>query len=152
MGLMVTSSKRVFVIPRSAALRAPTPVAGQCWPIPLLETLKLSKSGLVQSLWGLLVCARHCLSPLSLAGMGFDLKCDFIPPTVLLGFSFPLGVGCLFLVGSNLLLLMIVPQQVVILEFLQEMMSSHPTPPSWSRRARARAKATPSCGCDWWWK
>ena len=88
-----------------------------------------SKSGLVQSLWGLLVCARHCLSPLSLAGMGFDLKCDFIPPTVLLGFSFPLGVGCLFLVGTNLLLLMIVPQQVVILEFSQEMMSSHPSAP-----------------------
>ena len=36
-----------------------------------------------------------------------------------------------FLVGSNILLLMIVPQQVVILEFSQETMSKHPcTPPS----------------------
>ena len=29
-GLMVTSSKRAYAIPRSAAPRAPTPVAGHC--------------------------------------------------------------------------------------------------------------------------
>ena len=41
-GLMVTSSKRAYAIPRSAAPRAPAPVAGQCWPVPLQETLKHS--------------------------------------------------------------------------------------------------------------
>ena len=41
-GLMVTSSKKTFAIPRSAAPRAPAPAAGHCWPIPLQETLKHS--------------------------------------------------------------------------------------------------------------
>ena len=52
-GLMVTSSKRVYATPRSAAPRAPAPVAGHCWPVPshsntqrqvwlsLRETIKL---------------------------------------------------------------------------------------------------------------
>ena len=85
-GLMVTSSKRAYAIPSSAAPRAPASAADHCWLIPLQETLKHSKAGLIQSLWGLLVCTRFCLSPLSiLAGMGFDSKRDFIPPTILLG-------------------------------------------------------------------
>ena len=33
-GLMATSSKRAYAIPRSAAPRAPVPVAVHCWPIP----------------------------------------------------------------------------------------------------------------------
>ena len=33
-GLMVTSSKRVYATPRSAVPRALTPVAGHCWPVP----------------------------------------------------------------------------------------------------------------------
>ena len=41
-GLKVTSSKRAYVIPRSAAPRAPVSVAVHCWPIPLQETLKHS--------------------------------------------------------------------------------------------------------------
>ena len=47
-GLMATSPKRAYVIPipRSAAHRAPGPVAGHCWPIPLQETLKHSKADL----------------------------------------------------------------------------------------------------------
>ena len=47
-------------------------------------------------------------------------------------FSFALGCGIyFFLVGSNILLLMVVQQWVVILEFLQEKMSTCPsTPPS----------------------
>ena len=52
-GLMVTSSKRVYATLRSAAPRAPAPVAGHCWPVPshsntqrqvwlsLRETIKL---------------------------------------------------------------------------------------------------------------
>ena len=41
-GLMATSSKRVYAIPRSVAPRAPAPVAHHCWPIPLPETLRHS--------------------------------------------------------------------------------------------------------------
>ena len=38
--------------PRSAAARYPIPTAGHCWPMPLQETLKHSKGGLAQFLWG----------------------------------------------------------------------------------------------------
>ena len=41
-GLMETSSKRAYAIPRSAAPSAPAPEAGHCWPIPPQETLKHS--------------------------------------------------------------------------------------------------------------
>ena len=37
-GLMVTSSKKAYAIPRSTAPRAPAPVAGHCWPRPPQET------------------------------------------------------------------------------------------------------------------
>ena len=43
-GLMATLSKRAYAIPRSAAPRAPAPVAGHCRPMPLQETLKHSKA------------------------------------------------------------------------------------------------------------
>ena len=39
-GLMATSSKKAYAIPRSAAPRAPAPAAGHCWPVPPQETLK----------------------------------------------------------------------------------------------------------------
>ena len=32
--LMVTSSKRAYATPRSAAPRTPAPAAGHCWPVP----------------------------------------------------------------------------------------------------------------------
>ena len=51
-GLMTTSSKRAYAIPRSAAPRAPTPVAGHCRPIPPQEILKqfwLSLCGVFES-------------------------------------------------------------------------------------------------------
>ena len=69
-----------------AAPRTPAPVAGCCWPIPLQETqtqvclslcgvsvswCTLFKQGFVWTLW----------EPLE--GMGFNSKCDFVPPTVL---------------------------------------------------------------------
>ena len=66
--LMMTSSKRAYATPRSVAPRAPAPVAGHCWPVPPQETPKHSKRGLAQYLWGLLVCTRFCLSPLSISG------------------------------------------------------------------------------------
>ena len=83
-GLMVTSSKRAYAIPRSAAPRAPTPVAGHCRSIPPQEILK---TVLAQSLWGLwvLVHTRFVWAlQVSLAGIGFDSKCNFAPPTILL--------------------------------------------------------------------
>ena len=79
--------------PRSAAVRAPVPVAGPCWPVPLQETLRHSKAGLAQSPVGVFApfpwfwCARGFICALwaSLAGMRFDIKHDCAPPTVLLG-------------------------------------------------------------------
>ena len=48
----------------------------------------------------------------SLLGMGFDSKCDFAPPTILLGLllcCWTWGIFFFFfLVGSNILLLMVV--------------------------------------------
>ena len=85
-GLMATSSKRAYAIPRSAALRAPAPVAVHCWSIPRQEMLKHSSfSASVMSLGP--GVHKSCLSAwASLAGMGFDSKHEFAPPTVLLGF------------------------------------------------------------------
>ena len=51
-----------------------------------------SDTALAQSLWGLwvLVCTRFARAlQASLAGMGFDSKCDFGPPTILLGLLCP---------------------------------------------------------------
>ena len=41
-GLMVTPSKRVYAIPKSAAPKAPAPMAVHCWSLPPQETLKHS--------------------------------------------------------------------------------------------------------------
>ena len=41
-GLIATSSKRAYAIPRSAAPGAPAPAAGHCRPIPPQKTLKHS--------------------------------------------------------------------------------------------------------------
>ena len=63
----------------------------------------------------------------SLAGMGFDSKCDYAPPIsiVLLGLLFcPWMWGVFFLVGSNILLLVVVQQGVAILWFSQEKISA----------------------------
>ena len=83
-GIMVTSSERTCAIPKSAASSAPVPVAVHCWPLPPQDTLKHSSvsvtvgslhPGAHRFVWALWV---------SLAGMGFDSKCEFAPPTVLL--------------------------------------------------------------------
>ena len=96
-GLMVTSSKRVYAIPRSTAPRAPAPVAVHQWPIPLQEMFTV----LSQSLWGLWVleCTRFVWAlGVSLMGKGFDSKCNFAP-IILLGLllcpcMWPLGHSC----------------------------------------------------------
>ena len=80
--LMATSSKRAYAIPRSAATRAPAPAALHCWFRRHPNTV------LSQSLWALwvMVHTRYVWAPwASLAGMGFDSKRGFAPPTVLLG-------------------------------------------------------------------
>ena len=64
---MTTSSKRAYAIPRSAAPRAPAPVAGHCRPVPPQEMLKRS---FVSGSVGSLGCGVHkvCLNPLSVSG------------------------------------------------------------------------------------
>ena len=41
-GLMVTSSKRAYAIPKSATPRAPAPVTVHCWAVPPQEMIKHS--------------------------------------------------------------------------------------------------------------
>ena len=75
-GLKVTSSKRAYAIPKSAAPKAPVRVAVHCWRIPPQEMLTV----LSQSLLGpwVLVCTRFAWALwASLAGMGFDSKHEF---------------------------------------------------------------------------
>ena len=111
MKIMVTSFKRTHAC--TATLSAPNPAAGHRRPTPPPETPGHSQASLGQSLVG--SCGsplptpppqetgkhssvsvsggslgpgahRVCVSPLrSLVGMGFDSKCDFAPPTILLG-------------------------------------------------------------------
>ena len=66
-GLMVTSSKRAYAIPRSTAPRAPDPAAVHCWPIPPQETPKHSSVSI--SIGSLGPGAQKVyLSPLSISG------------------------------------------------------------------------------------
>ena len=83
-GLMVTSSKRNYAIPRSTEPKAPAPAAVHCWSIPPQETLKHSSvsvfvgslgSGAHKVFWALWE---------SLVDLGFDSKQNFTPPTMLL--------------------------------------------------------------------
>ena len=113
-GLMVTSSKRAYAIPKSAAPRAPALAAVHCWPVPPQETLK-HNSGSVsvaslgpgvhslfepfEHLWWVCSLILNALSPLLRSCWGF---------------FFALGCGVSFLVGSNILQLTVVQQQVVV--------------------------------------
>ena len=64
-------------------------------PLPLQQSAadpychrRHSHTGLAQSPWGLWVLVHRSFASalrVSLAGMGFDSKCDFTPPTFLLG-------------------------------------------------------------------
>ena len=88
-GLMVTSSKRAYAIHRSTAPRAPSPMAGHCWPG---SPSVWDRHGLSQSLWVLWVLAlTRFVWALwaSLEGMGFDSEHDFTTPTILLGLLCP---------------------------------------------------------------
>ena len=71
-GLMATSSKRAYAIPRSTAPRAPAHEAVHCW---LYLLRRHPKTVLSQSVWGLWVLVRtRFVWALwaSLVGMGFD--------------------------------------------------------------------------------
>ena len=68
-GLMVTSSKRAYVIARSAAPRAP--VAGHCWPIPPQETLRHS-SGSVSVGWACISCPSQVWAAQATKCLGSD--------------------------------------------------------------------------------
>ena len=108
-GLMVTSSKRVYAIPSFTAPRAP---ALQPSTADLYRGRRHSNTVLAQSQWGLwvLVCTRFVWAlQASLAGMGFNSKHDFALPAILLGLLLcPWTQGTFFLVGSDILLLMLV--------------------------------------------
>ena len=71
--LMMTSSKRASAthyVSQVCFSQSPVPMAGHCWRVPPQETLKHSKAGLAQPLWGfwVLVRTRFCLSPPSISG------------------------------------------------------------------------------------
>ena len=98
-GLMATSSKRAYAIPRATAPRAPAPAAAHCRPAPPQRT---PKHILFQSLWGLGPGVHKvCLSPLSVSdGYGVLFKTRFCASYHLAGPSpLPLKVGCLFKVA-----------------------------------------------------
>ena len=126
-GFMATSYKWAYATQKTAAPRVSAPAAGHCWPMSLQETLKHSKAGMSQSLWEILVHTRFCLSPLSISGRYGAWFQKWLSPSYHLAMAspLPLDLWYIFLVVSNILLSMVVPQQHVILEFSQEKMSTH---------------------------
>ena len=66
-GLMVTSSKRAYAIPKSAAPRASVPVADHCQPVPSQETFEYCSFSVSV---GTLCPGAHkvCLSPTNISG------------------------------------------------------------------------------------
>ena len=66
-GLIVTSSKRAYAIPKSAASRAPVPMAVHSWPVPPQDTLKHSSVSVSVGSLGPGVL-KICLSPLRVSG------------------------------------------------------------------------------------
>ena len=72
-GLMAPSSKRTYAIPRSAAPRAPAPMAGHCWPVTTQEILKHSSGSVSVGSLGPGV-HRVCLNPPRGSG-GYGVWC-----------------------------------------------------------------------------
>ena len=94
-----------------------------------------SNTVLAQSLWGLWVwCLQGLFEPSECLWWVWCLILNAIFPLLPFcwGFSFALWCGVSFLVGSNILLLTVVQQWVIILKFSQDKISTCPsTPPSW---------------------
>ena len=115
-GLMATSSKSAYAIPKSVAPRAPVPVADHCQPVSPQGTLKHSS---VSVSVGSLGPGIHkvCLSTLHISGrntnspflpfcwnFSFALGCGISPPSHscayrLTGVSLTLDVGYLHMAG-----------------------------------------------------
>ena len=118
-----------LLLPRASAF-----AAGHFWPIPLQETLEHSSSLAsvgVPGSW----CAQALFEPSEHLWWVWAFFLNVISPLIpsCWGFSFAPGHGVSFLVRPNILLSTVVQQQVVIFEFLQENMSTHPsTAPSCS--------------------
>ena len=98
-----------------------------CWSVPSQETLRHS-SGSV-SVGSLGPGAQGLFQPSEHLWRVRSLILNAILPLLpsFWGFSFALGHGVSFLVGSNILQLTIVEQQVVVLAFSQEKMSTCPS-------------------------
>ena len=103
LGLMVTSSKRAYATPRSAAPRAPTPLAGHYSPLPLQETLKHWSGSVSVGSPGACNILFEFFEQLWWV-WGLILSMISSPLPSFWGFSFALGHGVSFLVGSNILL------------------------------------------------
>ena len=97
-GLMATSFKRAYAIPRSTAPRAPAPAAVHCWPVPLQETLKHSFCSVCV---GFLGPGAHkvYLFRASQAWMGLILNATLPLLPSFWGFSFALGIRVSFFGG-----------------------------------------------------
>ena len=102
-GLTATSSERTCATWHASYFCCSQSPCPHGRPLPPQEILKHSKSGLVQSLWGLwvLVHTRFCLSSLSISGGYGVLIINEILPLLLScwGFSFALGHGLPFFGG-----------------------------------------------------
>ena len=67
------SGSVIGLTPRTSQVcccQSPCPQGSHCWPVPPRETLKYSKAGLAQALWGpwVLLHTRFCLSLPSVSG------------------------------------------------------------------------------------
>ena len=78
--------------------QSPWLAAGDCWPKPSQETLKHGSSSVSVGSPGP-GAHKICALWASLAGILFDSKHDFTPPTILPGFSFILGCQVSFFGG-----------------------------------------------------
>ena len=92
-GLVATSSKRAYAIPKSAAPRAPVPVAVHCWPVPPQETLNHSSVSVAVGLW--VPVHKGLFEPSECLWQEWDLILKVNLPLILSfwGFSFALGCG-----------------------------------------------------------
>ena len=124
-GLMATSSKRAYAIPRSAVPRALSlqqSTADRTSSRNTQTQFWLSLCGVSGSWW-----AQGLFEPSEHLWQLWGLFLNMISPLLPSSGASPLPLEMyLFLVGSNILLSTAVQQQVVILEFLQEKMSAHP--------------------------
>ena len=93
------------VWPRSAAPRVPVLAASHCWLQGLFRRHLKTQRQVCLSLCGVSGpwCAQGFVWALwvSLRGMGFDSKCDFTPPTILLGLIICPWTWGNFLCGSQ---------------------------------------------------